>query len=231
MNDKINRSEGSGAAAPEASPGVARRSVLRGLATAIAGAVVLPEEAALGAHDEHGTSASATQAAGQASQPPGFLDEHELATLTRLSEQLVPGSAAADVPEIIDRLAAVETPERQREFLNALAAFEAEARSRYAKSWLGLTEAEQIETLTAMSTLEPGVPPAPPWSRGQPVMGSQANPTAPPSATPRDHFDFLRGLVGRVYFATEPGMKELGWTGNVFWDRLPGCEHGDSHKA
>jgi hypothetical protein len=231
MSERINRPERSGASTLEASPGVARRSVLRGLATAIAGAVVLPEETALRAQHEHGTSASAPQAAAQASQPSGFLDEHELATLTRLSEQLVPGSAAADVPDVIDRLVAVETAETQREFLNALAAFEAEARSRYAKSWLGLTEAEQIETLGAMSKLEPAVPPAPPWSRGQPVMGSQARPAAPPSATPRDHFDYLRGLVGRVYYATEPGMKELGWTGNVFWDRVPGCEHGDSHKA
>jgi hypothetical protein len=54
---------------------------------------------------------------------------------------------------------------------------------------------------------------------------------APPPANLRDHFDRLRDLVARAYYATEPGMKELGYTVRMAWPSLPGCTHpGDDHR-
>jgi hypothetical protein len=37
--------------------------------------------------------------------------------------------------------------------------------------------------------------------------------------------------VARAYYATEPGMKELGFTGKMAWSSLPECHHtGDDHR-
>ena len=33
-----------------------------------------------------------------------------------------------------------------------------------------------------------------------------------------------------VGLSSEPGMRELGWTGNVFYPELPGCTHPGGHQ-
>jgi hypothetical protein len=45
----------------------------------------------------------------------------------------------------------------------------------------------------------------------------------------RDYFEHLKGWVGTAYYSSEPGMKELGWDGENFFESLPGCEHADGH--
>ena len=47
--------------------------------------------------------------------------------------------------------------------------------------------------------------------------------------TLRDHFDHIKGWVSGIYFASEPGLKELGYTGNVFHEKYPDCEHDGKH--
>jgi len=67
------------------------------------------------------------------------------------------------------------------------------------------------------------------WTKGQPVEADPPGP--PPPANLRDHFDRLRDVVARAYYATESGMKELGFTGRMAWPGLPGCTHpGDDHR-
>ena len=67
-----------------------------------------------------------------------------------------------------------------------------------------------------------------PWAKGDPIEARDA-PTQPPRLTPRDHFDLLKGWIAGAYYSSEIGMRELGWTGNVFFETFPGCDHPDGH--
>ena len=205
----------------EPSARIGRRDVLQGLATGLAGAVATPGAAAL--------ERASQNAGGQEEQFPRLLDDHRRAMLARLAEQLVPGSGAAGVAELLDRVMAVEPIEDQTRFLSALGAFEREARDRHARGWLEIDESQQREILRAASTLAPAQPMPRVWTKGQPVELDRPGP--PPPANLRDHFDRLRDVVARAYYATESGMKELGFTGRMAWPGLPGCTHpGDDHR-
>ena len=49
--------------------------------------------------------------------------------------------------------------------------------------------------------------------------------------TLRDQFETLKGWISGAYYSSEQGMKELGWTGNVFHAELPGCTHPGGHSG
>jgi Gluconate 2-dehydrogenase subunit 3 len=203
-----------------ASGRIGRRDVLHSLATGLASAVTLP------AVPER---AREQEAIPPEDSQPLLLDDYGRRTLGALAERLVPGSGAAGVVDLLDRLMAVESTEAQRWFLNAIGAFEREARERYSRAFLEIAGSQQEEILAAASTMAPATPAPPAWTKGQPVERRPEGP--PPPANLRDHFDRLRGLVARAYYATEPGMKELGFTGRMAWPTLPGCTHpGDEHR-
>lgn len=131
---------------------------------------------------------------------PRLLDEQERASLVRLCELLVPGSVEAGVPELLDQAAAVDAPEGRQEFLKTLRAFEGEARARHAARFVDLEEAQQIAILEG---------------EGDVLRAALVH---------------LRDAAARTYFATEPGMRKLGWTGRSAWRELPACRHpGDEH--
>lgn len=124
---------------------------------------------------------------------------------------------------------AVESGEEQKRFLNALGSFEREARDRYSVGFLEIDETRQREILQAASTMPSAQPALRPWTKGQPMAHEPEGPPAP--ANLRDHFDHLRALLARAYYATEPGMKELGFTGRMAFPSLPGCTHpGGDHR-
>jgi hypothetical protein len=204
-----------------------RRTVLRGLASGIAGTVagatIAPAVGASEKPHEHQAGPAPVLA------PPDarLLDEHQRKTLASLAEMLVPGSAAAGVVELIDRVAAVESPANQRRFLNALGAFERQAREAQGARWIDLDEPTRLKILQAASTAAEARPRPPAWTKGKPLVFAPTDP--PPPATIRDHFDLLRSVVARAYYSTEPGMKELGWTGRAVFTSLPGCTHTDEH--
>lgn len=127
-----------------------------------------------------------------------FLDRHAFDTLALLSEQIVPGSRAAAVPEFLDRLLAVESTETQKRFTQALGAFERAAREAQGKPWKELTAEEATALLTRIST-QPG------------------------SDVIRQAFDGIKGAVAETYFQTEVGMKELGWDGSVAFAPPSAC--------
>ncbi len=142
---------------------------------------------------------------------------------------MIPGSAAAGVVDLLDRVMAVEPVEEQKRFLNALGSFEREARDRYSLGFLEIEDSQQREILEAASTLPSAQPPPAPWTKGQPIAREPEGPPAP--ANLRDHFDHLRALLARAYYATETGMKELGFTGRMAFPSLPGCTHpGGDHR-
>lgn len=214
---------------PDSPKTVRRRDVLTTLAAGVAGAVAAPSVAAQESHALPAETQSPPAQPGAADQSvPRVLDEHRRKMLDGLAEQLVPGSRAAGVPDLLDRVVAVEPAGAQRRFLNALGAFDREARDRHARGWLEITDDQQLEILRAASTLASSRPAAPGWKRGDPVD----RPSAPtPPANLRDHFDHLRDWVQRAYYTTPAGMKELGFTGRMAFPSFPGCPHpGTDHR-
>jgi hypothetical protein len=85
-------------------------------------------------------------------------------------------------------------------------------------SWKQLSEPQQNELLTIASTEKSGTPAEP---RG---------PSTAAHVTIRDHFENLKGWIVGAYYSSEIGMRELGWTGNVFFAAFPGCEHPEGHR-
>lgn len=201
---------------------VERRTVLRHLAGGIAGTVVASNLPVA----PDATAAPTDQSpAGRSAAPPAPLrafDDHQRQTFASLAEMLVPGAVAAGVVDLIDRVVVVESMPRRREFFNALGAFELEARQSHGARWIDLDEPARIAILQrAAGGVESRSLP-PPWKKGEPI-------TFPPveagPATLRDHFTRLRNMVANAYFATEPGMRELGWRGRTGWSELPACTH------
>ena len=173
------------------------------------------------------TSKQAGAAAADRVRTPAAVPARPRRTRTRhaggLAEQLVPGSSAAGVPALVDRVLAVDPPDVLRRFRNALGAFEREARARHSRPWLKLTADERTALLQEASTAAPAVPKRPGWRPGEPVLPPASSPRPVPPPTLRDHFDELRDMVARAYYATEAGAKELGWTGYDVFERLPTC--------
>jgi hypothetical protein len=127
-----------------------------------------------------------------------FLDRHAFDTLATLGEQIVPGSRAAKVPEFLDRLLAVESLDTQKRFVQAIGTFERQAREAHGKAWKSLTPAQATALLTTMSE-------------------------APGSEGTRLAFDTIKNGVSETYFATEAGLKELGWNRSVMFAPPVAC--------
>jgi hypothetical protein len=179
---------------------VGRRAVVQSLATGVGVAVFASNASAAHVHQVAAQAATpAVPATNSATEPTLlFLDRHVFDTLALLSEQIVPGSRAVQAPEFLDRLLAVESIETQQRFTQVLGAFEREAREAHGKPWKALTAAEATALLTKIS--------------GQP--GSDAT---------RQAFDDLKRAVAETYFASEAGMKELGWNGSVAFASPAAC--------
>lgn len=207
------------------SSGLGRRAILQGLLGGVGAGLALP----LGAethpvHQHLADAAKVNRAAAQAKDAawkPEFLDAHQFATLTALAERILPGSVASGSDRFIDQLLAVDSRENRGRFLSALGAFEGEARTRFARPWKALTEAQQVEILTAASTMAAAAPqrqgraPAPRPGPGQIGL--------------RDQFDHLKGWIVGAHYSSEAGMRELGFTGQSFFTSFPDCPHPGKH--
>ena len=136
---------------------VGRRAVLQSLAGV--GAVAFAS-AASAAHVHHAAATAAKPADAATTSTADsellFLDRHAFDTLALLSEQIVPGSRDAKVPEFLDRLLAVESTDTQKRFTQALGAFEREAREAHGTPWKALTAAQATALLTKISTQPDG---------------------------------------------------------------------------
>jgi hypothetical protein len=169
---------------------IGRRMVLQSLAT---GAGVAAFASTATAAHVHGAAAAVAPAdaamTATADSADLFLDRHAFDTLASLSEQIVPGSRAAKVPEFLDSLLAVESTDTQKSFMQALGAFEGEARAANGVPWKTLT-ADQANALLSKISAQPDSDPA------------------------RHAFDLIKGAVAETYYQTETGMKELGWDGS-----------------
>jgi len=177
-----------------------RRAVLQSLASGV-GAAVLASPASAHVHQAGARAAAkpAAPAARTGAAPAlAFLDKHAFETLTILGEQIVPGSRAAKVPEFLDRLLAVESTDTQKRFVQSIGEFERQAREAQGKPWKALTAPEATAILTKMSE-------------------------APGSEGTRRAFETIKGGVAETYFATEAGLKELGWNRSVMFASPIAC--------
>jgi hypothetical protein len=150
------------------------------------------------------TLEQAQQNAAVAAYTPEFLDAHQLKTLEVLAETIVPGSTMARVAPFLDQLLAVESAENQRAFVGALGAFDMAAIAKHGKAWTAIAAAEQDGILRDASTADAKI-------------------------AIRGHFQNLKDWIAGAYYSSEPGMRELGWTGNMFFAELPGCTHPGGH--
>ena len=216
---------------PGVDAGLSRRAALQTLAAGLGASVAVP---GLADAAEHPVQKHTAHVAEQARKPsaapkttykPATFDAHQFATVAVLSELIVPGAKASGTPEFLDKLLDVESAETRRRFITALGAFEGAALKAHRKPFKDLAQAEQVAILTAASTAEPSRAPVY-WKKGDPIPLAEAPPRP---ATLRDHFEHIKGWVAGIYFASEPGLKELGYTGNLFHEKYAGCEHDGTH--
>lgn len=198
-------------AADATSGGIPRRVALQALLGGVGAGFALPPTASA-QHPMHahlanpGALEHAQQKASGAAPALEFLDAHQANTLEALAETIVPGSTAARVAPFLDQLLAVESAANQRAFLGALGAFDMAAIQKHDKAWVAIAPADQDAILRETSAAD-----------------------AKTSAM-RAHFENLKGWIAGAYYSSEPGMRELGWTGNVFHPELPGCTHPGGHQ-
>jgi hypothetical protein len=197
-----------------------RREVLQGLFAGVGG-MALPGVA--GAHPMTHAVAAAQAKAKAPDWKPEFLDPHQFATLTVLCARILPGSEKALADRFVDTLLAADSRDRQKRFLTALGALDGVALARFSRSFRALTEAQQVEILTEAAAGESGDEDWI-WKAGTPVEKPEKGPEV---VTLRDHFDHLKGWVVDAYYSSEAGLKELGYTGQMFFESFPDCKHED----
>ena len=198
------------APADPAPDGIARRAMLQTLLGGVGAGLALPSMVEAQHPVQHHLASAtgveqAQKKAAAAAYKPEFFDAHQLKTLEVLAEAIVPGSTAAKVAPFLDQLIAVESTQNQRAVLGALGAFDMAAITAHGKAWTGVTAAQQDALLQDAS----GVP----------------------TSKLRSAFQNLKGWIAGAYYSSEPGMRELGWTGNVFHGELPGCTHPGGHSG
>jgi hypothetical protein len=174
----------------------------------------------------HAATTAPAAAQAKAKSPdwkPEFLDAHQFATLTALCARIVPGSETAGADRFVDSLLAVDTNDNKGRFLSAMGALEGAALQKFGRPFKALAEPQQVELLTAVSTAEPGRKDWV-WTPGTPMVRPDPGPEL---VTVRDHFDHLKGWIAGAYFSSEAGLKELGYTGQMFFAEFPDCTHKD----
>lgn len=138
-----------------------------------------------------------------------FFSEHELATITVLSDLIIPadevsGSASeAGVPEFIEFIVK-DMPHHQVPMRGGLKWLDVQCMKRYEKSFVGCSEVQKIEMLDLIAypdrknidaELKPGI----------------------------KFFNLMRNLTATGFYTSEIGVKDLGYIGNApnQWNGVP----------
>jgi hypothetical protein len=218
-----------------------RRQVMGSLLAGVSAGIALPSAASALLGGDPAAAAiggSETKVASKASEVwrPAFLDEHQNATLIVLGERIAPGSSKAQINRFIDLLlsvlpadapqrfltgdnyprftVAVRAPARQR-LLDALAAFDEEARKRFKSPLKDLSEAQQLAILN-----DAAEEPAQAKTTGPKVP--QLLPTESP-VTLHDRFHDLKNWIIGAFYSSEAGVRALGWNGDLYFPSYTGC--------
>jgi hypothetical protein len=146
---------------------------------------------------------------------PVFLSEQQNESLIALAESIVPGSTKAQVNRFVDLLLSVDTEIHKKEFVAALAAFEAESQKRFGKGFPSLEGRQQNMLLTDAAAA--------------PAKDDAVGSAGKENSGLHEQFENLKGWVSGAYYSSEIGMKELGWTEDRVFASFPGCEHPEGH--
>lgn len=136
---------------------------------------------------------------------PEAMDAHQNETLAAAADLIIPdtdtpGARAAGVHRHIDKLLAAGDDEQRHRFIGALNWLDGYAIEKHDRPFVKCSKEQQIALLTAMDEgNEDGMP-----QSGQMV------------------FRGIKGLVSRVYYATETGFRELNKGGRV--PKTFGCQ-------
>ena len=192
-----------------------RREILQNLAGGLGASIALP--GVLSGHpvQKHLLNALTLDETKTASPDwaPQFLSAGQNESFTLLAEQILPGSMKTQVNRIVDLLLTIDTSANQKAFLASLSEFESEAQKDYGKPLVSLSEIQHKELLTSASA----------------VSGSDKYESTQMPANFRDSFENLKGWIVGTYYSTEQGMRELGWTEDVYFEAPAECEHEDEH--
>jgi gluconate 2-dehydrogenase gamma chain len=186
-----------------------RRTMLHWLGAAPAAAVAFTwtqDEVAAAA--QHAHAAQQETAATKAPYKPRFFNANEYATITLLSDLIIPkdersGSASdAGAPEFIDYIVSVQ-PDRQTAMRGGLLWLDNECRRRFDRRFLAATAAQ----------------------RGQ-ILDDIAFPAKAPADLSHGvrFFSTLRDLVATGFWSSKIGMADIGYMGNVYnpdWKGAP----------
>jgi hypothetical protein len=142
------------------------------------------------------------------------LNQFQSRRLVVLAERIVPGSEKAQVNRFIDLLLSVDNEKHQRDFIDALAAFETESGKRFGKRLPALEGAQLDEILTDASINK---------------VAAQETSGQREQSGLYTHFENLKGWISGAYYSSEAGMRELGWTEDRVFEKFPGCEHPEGH--
>jgi hypothetical protein len=124
-------------------------------------------------------------------------------TVIALGERIVPGSAEALCNRLIDLVLPIESEKNKREFLASLDAFDHEAENLFGRRFRNLDAASQDKILSNAS------------EQGDKLFQA---------------FQIVKEWMTDTYWSSLKGLRELGWTGRVAWDKFPGCPNIQSHS-
>ncbi len=191
-----------------------RRSVLGTLGAALTSVVSGQPASSNPETREFPSGHDASKELSRSDWKPTFLDEHQDQTLIDLGDLIIPdtdtpGASAALVNRFIDHVLAAESREVQSQFLDSLAYLDGGSMERYGAAFIHLPKENQVEFLNLIAYPHRLVT----WGDNRSEF---------PGHT---HFKNLKDWIGRAYYNSESGMKELGWSGTSFHGTFSGCEH------
>lgn len=169
---------------------------------------------------------TAASTAEDANWAPQFLSAKQNDALIAISDRMLPGANAVQVNRVIDLLLTVETEDTRKMFAAALAALDAESSKRYHAAVAAISPAQLDEILSACAAQEP-----PHSEHDEDAPGWKLNQKSPATAPPnlRDHFENLKGWIVATYYSSEPGLHELGWNDDFYFESPAVCKHPDGH--
>src|SRR6476620_10227626 len=184
-----------------------RRSILQMLALAPTAAAFTWTEAEAQQAHQHAAAATATAQATKAAFKPKFFTAHEYATVRMLVDLVIPkdersGSATeAGVPEFMAFIMGDESG-RQLAMRGGLAWLDRECVTRFDKMFVNCTAAERTQVLDDIA-----------WPQT----------AAPELSHGVAFFNSFRDLTASGFWTTRMGIKDLGYTGNVYVPEWKGC--------
>lgn len=140
---------------------------------------------------------------------PKFFSRSEFETVSRVADLIIPpsdtpGAVQAGVPRYIDQVVTVN-PEHHKTYRAGVEWLDRQASARFARKFIDLSEAQQIEVLTPLSEAVDH----------EKVEGAGER-----------FFRAIKSMTADGYYTSQVGLvQELGYKGNTVLAKFPECNH------